>query len=347
MPQHRSAIVKFFILPLFLVSLSFNPASADQQKHIWRLQSVWPVGSAMYPALLDMCKKVNTRAQGRIEIKLFVPGEIVATLDVMDALRHNVIQMAATSGIYNSARVPEGLIEFGLPFGLENPGQFETFWYHYQGGRNFQMLQEAYREKGVELLRVNAGTSYGYMTKFPVAHVADFRGKKIRSFGFFGAVVDLMGGVPVSLPTEDQYLALQEGMVDGTIFPFMSMETMRFKEVSKHMVMPPALGAPSSDIIVSRKAFEQLNPDLKEILRQEAKAHSELFLSMEAPREVELLANPDKHGVVINRLPNEEVDELRERCQVIWNRVGARNERTQRLVSNLKAYLTDRKTASR
>lgn len=343
MARHRLLFINIVSL-LLLIALLCRPVSAQSPKHIWRLQSIWPVGSAMYPALVEMRDTVNARAEGRLKIKLFAPGEIVATLDVMDALGHNVIQMAATSGIYNSARVPEGLVEFGLPFGLETPEQFESFWYESEGGRNFELLQEAYREKGIEILRVNAGTSYGYMTKFPVRRIADFKGKKIRSFGFFGAVVDLMGGVPVSLPTEDQYLALNEGMVDGTIFPFLAMETMRFKEVTRYIVLPPALGAPSSDIIVCREAFERLSPDLQQILRQAAKAQNQMYLSIEGPREAELLTNPARHGVAVNMLSREEVAGLRKQCRTIWNRAGAGNERTRRLVDSLEVFLAERGT---
>jgi len=79
------------------------------------------------------------------------------------------------------------------------------------------------------------------MTAFPATTTADFKGKKIRSFGFFGSIVQMMGGQPVSLPTEDQYLALQQGTVDGTIFPYLAMQTMNLKEVAKQIPLDKML----------------------------------------------------------------------------------------------------------
>ncbi|MDA8142238.1 MAG: TRAP transporter substrate-binding protein DctP [Desulfobacteraceae bacterium] len=306
---------------------------------VWRLQSVWTTNSAIHPITAKMCQNVKERSGGRLEIKLFGPGEIVGSVECLDAVKNGAIEMASSSGIYNSAKIPEGLIEFGLPFGLENADQFYEFWYNYKDGENFKMVQEAYREKGVELIHINGGLSYGYITKFPVASLADFKGKKIRSFGFFGLVVSFMGGQPVSLPNEDQFMALQQGTVDGTIFPYLSMETMKFKEVSKHLVLPPALGSPSSDIFCSKKAFDALDPDVQQILREEARILNKTYLATEGPQEAELIANPASHGITVDRIPQEEIKNLRLQCMKIWDSTGKKNDRTKAIVANLKAFL--------
>jgi TRAP-type mannitol/chloroaromatic compound transport system substrate-binding protein len=326
-------------LTLILAICFAGTAMAAGKPAVWRLQSVWTTNSAIHPITAKMCQNIKERSGGRLEVKLFGPGEIVGSVEALDAVKNGAIEMASSSGIYNSAKIPEGLIEFGLPFGLEDAAQFYEFWYKYKDGENFRMVQEAYREKGVELIHINAGLSYGYITKFPVASIADFKGKKIRSFGFFGAVVANMGGQPVSLPNEDQFLALQQGTVDGTIFPYLSLETMKFKEVSKYLVLPPALGSPSSDIFCSKKAFDALDPDVQQILREEARIMNETYLATEGPQEAELIANPQNHGIVISRIPQEDIIALRAKCMKIWDSVGKKNDRTKAIVANLKSFL--------
>lgn len=326
-------------LALILAICFAGTGLAADKPVIWRLQSVWTTNSAIHPTLMKMAQNITERSGGKIQVKLFGPGEIVGSVEAFDAIRNGVIEMAATSGIYNSAKVPEGLIEFGLPFGLESVERFREFWYKQNGGENFRLVHEAYREKGVELAYICAGTSYGYITKFPVNSIADFKGKKIRSFGFFGAVVAFMGGSPVSLPNEDQYLALQQGTVDGTIFPYLSLETMKFKDVTKYLILPPPLGSPSSDIIVSAKAFDAQPPEIQQIVREEAKIMNDTYLSIEGPQEDDLIANPQKYGIEVNRIPKEDIDALRTKCMKIWNSVGKKNDRTKKIVANLKQFI--------
>lgn len=337
-----------FVLSLVLI-LGFcltNTAFAADKK-LWRLQSVWTTNSAHHSLLIKMAKNVYDRSGGRLDIKVFGPGEIVPSApECMDAIRNGVVEMASTTGIYSSAKIKEGLVEFGLPFGLETPAQAKEFWYEYKGGENFRLVQEAYRDAGLELLYIAPGLSYGYITTFPVNTLADFKGKKIRSFGFFGAVVAMMGGKPVSLPTEDQYLALQQGTVDGTIFVYLSLETMKFKDVCKHIIMPPPLGSPTGDMICSLKEFKKLDPDVQQILYDEVKKHNEAYLAAEGPLEAELLANAASRGLTIHVLPDTEVAKLREMTSKIWDSQARKTERNGIIIANLKAFLAEKHAAA-
>ncbi|MBI5062910.1 MAG: hypothetical protein HZB87_05465, partial [Desulfatitalea sp.] len=61
-------------------------AFAADKPIVWRFQSVWTTNSAIHPILGEMCKRVKEQSNGALEIKLFGPGEIVATLEVFDAV---------------------------------------------------------------------------------------------------------------------------------------------------------------------------------------------------------------------------------------------------------------------
>ncbi|KJS30394.1 MAG: hypothetical protein VR64_17065 [Desulfatitalea sp. BRH_c12] len=320
-------------------------ALAAEKPIVWRLQSVWATSTGRHPALQKMCAMIKEKSNGQLDIKLFGPGEIVGTMEVFDAVSNGVLDMAASSGIYNSAKVPEGLVEFGLPFGLEDEADLNKFWYEYKDGEAFKLIQEAYRAKKIELLYNGAGTSYGYMTTFPVKSLDDFKGKKIRSFGFFGSLVQMLGGAPVSLPNEDQYLALQQGTVDGTIFPYLALNTMKFKEVAKHIVLPPVLGAPTADIFVSAKAWSQLNPELQAIVREGAVLQNKWYMDNEGPQEKELVANPDKHGIQVHTLSAEDVAKLKEMGTRIWDGVAKRSPTNAKVVELLKAYNAEKVAA--
>ncbi len=350
MVMGKKQIKTVLVLTLALVlGICFaNAATAAEKGTMWRLQSVWTTNSAHHSLLIKMAKNVYDRSGGRLNIKVFGPGEIVPSApECLDAIRNGVVEMASSTGIYNSAKIKEGLVEFGLPFGLENPDQFKEFWYEYKGGENFKLVQEAYREKGVELLYTTAGLSYGYLTTFPVNSLEDFKGKKIRSFGFFGAVVAYMGGKPVSLPNEDQYLALQQGTVDGTIFVYLGLETMKFKDVTKHVVMPPPLGCPSGNFFSNKKAYDKLDADVQAILVDECRKHNEAYLATEGPQEAELLANPASRGLTIHVLPDSEVEKLRQLTARLWDSQAKKTDRNKVIVSNLREFLAEKRAAQK
>ncbi len=341
--QTRMMIV-FSMALIFGICLVGNAFAADKPV-VWRFQSVWPTSSAIHPILGEMCKRIQEQSKGALEIKLFGPGEIVATLEVFDAVSNGVIEIAASSGIYNASKVPEGLVEFGMPFGLENVEQHREFWDTYKGGEAFKIVQEAYRKRKIELLHINGGTSYGYMVSFPVNSLADFKGKKIRSFGFFGNVVQAMGGAPVSLPTEDQYMALQQGTVDGTIFPYLAMETMKFKEVTKHVVMPPILGCPTSDIYVSHKAWNQITPEVQKIVIENARWQNVAYLADEGVKEKEMLANPDKYGYTLHTLPEADVAQLKQIGQKIWDSSAKKSPGNAKVIELLRGFMAEKAAA--
>lgn len=350
MVKNRLQSRKIFIWSMTLIlAICFiglvNSAFASDEPIKWRFQSVWTTSSAIHPGLQKMCDKIREESNGRLDIKLFGPGEIVGSLEVFDAVSNGVIEMACSTGIYNAGKVPEGLVEFGMPFGLTNKQQLDEFWYSYKDGEAFKIVQEAYRKRKIELVHINSGTSYGYVTTFPVASIADFKGKKIRSFGFFGSIVQMMGGAPVSLPNEDQYMALQQGTVDGTIFPYLAMETMNFKDVCKHLVLPPVLGAPSSDIYVSSKAWNTLTPDLQALVTKYARLQNDWYMATEGPAEADMIANPEKTGIQVHRLPAEDIAKLNAMGQRIWAGVAKKSEGNAKLIEMLKTYVAEKNAA--
>jgi len=343
MVKNRKFKTVFVWAVVLLLGFCFSGvAAASDKPMIWRLQSAWATSTGQHPAFQKMCDMIKQESNGRLEIKLFGPGEIVGTVEMFDAVVNGVLEMAGGSGIYNSGKIPEGLVEFGMPFALENKAELDDFWLNYKGGEAFKIVQEAYRKRGAELLAIHAGNSYGYMTAFPATTAAEFKGKKIRSFGFFGSIVQMMGGQPVSLPTEDQYLALQQGTVDGTIFPYLAMQTMNLKEVAKHAILPPVLGSPTSDVYVSSKAWAKLPEDIKPIVIKYVRLQNEWYMAKEYPQEQEMLANPDEFGIEVHRMKPEEVTKLKAMGQKIWDGVAKRSEGTAKLIDMLRAYKAEK-----
>ncbi len=334
-------------LLMFIVLISGDVSAATDKPFVWRIQSAFPPGSQSWDMVLDIAKKVEERSGGRVQMQLFEPDKIVKTNEILDALKIGVIEMAYSTGVYNAHQIPEGLVEFGLPFSFRDYKQLYKFLYEYQGGEPFKMLQNAYRKSNLHLMMVGNSSAYGYLTKFPVNSLADFKGKKIRSFGLFGSLVTMLGGEVASIPNAEQFTALKNGIVDGTIFPIMSMDSYGFHRVVNHIVKPPVLATPTFSLYVNAEKWDSLPEELQkvvsEIAYRECKNYSEAMFVQE---DQSIAKVEEEFGVQVNKLPESDVIKLEKMSQRIWEGIRAKSETNSKYVEMLKTFLVQENAGS-
>lgn len=352
MRENRILIVSVFLaVGILLAKITFNEgALAAEDKPIkWRLQSVWGSTSPAHHMTLAFCKDVKERTNGRLEISSFPSSALFKPLETFDAVASGAVEMAFSAGLYHARKIPEALVEFGLPFTFTGPpwtftahAQSYEFWYDYKGGEALKILREAYAERGAYLLATGASSSYGFMTNFPINTIEDFKGKKIRAFGLFSMLVKRMGGSPVSIPGAEQYMALQRGTLDGTIYPYYPLEVYKLKEVVKYAVVPPVLACPIIEFYANTKAWEDLPDDLKEIV-EKTLIENFMSYSKEAVKlDKKYVDESKKVGVKLITLPDEEMEKLRTMAVPIWDIAAGKSEDSAKLVTLLKAYLKEK-----
>ena len=77
----------------------------------------------------------------------------------------------------------------------------------------------ARRRQGTARRRALHGAPSSVISKTPIRHLADFKGKKIRIFAsqFQTVAFDRLGATPVAMTLGDVLPALQQGAIDGAI----------------------------------------------------------------------------------------------------------------------------------
>ena len=191
-------------------------------------------------------------------------------------------------------------------------------------------------------MAVGPTSSFAYMTKFPVNSLDDFKGRKIRSFGFLGLLVKKLGGAPVSLPGTEQYLALQRGTVDGTIYAYYTLDTYKLKEVVSCVIMPPVLAAPAIDFYASAKAWEGLPEDLKEILTDTLMENLKWYSAEAVQLDAKCVEEAEHSGVKVFNLPEKEVEKLRVLSLSIWDDAARKSDGLNKLIGLLKVFLREK-----
>ncbi len=76
------------------------------------------------------------------------------------------------------------------------------------------------------------------ISKAPIRHLADFKGKKIRVFAskFQTTALERLGATPVAMTLGDVLPALQQGAIDGAVAGIGPFASMHFQDAAKYVV---------------------------------------------------------------------------------------------------------------
>jgi TRAP-type transport system periplasmic protein len=125
---------------------------------------------------------------------------------------------------------------------------------------------------GVGLMMVNPSS---LISRTPVRHIADFKGKKIRVLAsqFQMQALNRLGATPVAMSLGDILPALQQGAIDGAVSALNNFTAMHFGDASKYVT---EIGQPAifTVIEINKKWYESLPPDLQQIVDRDGAAES-------------------------------------------------------------------------
>lgn len=148
------------------------------------------------------------------------------------------------------------------------------------------------------------------VSKSPIRHLADFKGKKIRIFAsqFQSVAFGRLGVTPVAMTLGDVLPAIQQGTIDGAVTGIGPIVNFHFIDAAKFVTQT---NQPAIFIIVeiNKKWYESLPKDLQEIVDKDAEAQSVAI----NPFAVDLLKKSEQAwtssgGELINLPPSEQLE---------------------------------------
>ena len=127
-------------------------------------------------------------------------------------------------------------------------------------------------EKGLHGVGLYVAQPSCVISKTPIRHLADFKGKKIRIFAsqFQTVAFDRLGATPVAMTLGDVLPALQQGAIDGAVAGIGVFVNMHFHDAAKYVV---ETNQPAIFIIleVSQKWYNSLPKDLQQIVDRDGR----------------------------------------------------------------------------
>jgi TRAP-type transport system periplasmic protein len=113
------------------------------------------------------------------------------------------------------------------------------------------------------------------VSRTPIRHLDDFKGKKIRVFAsqFQTEAFTRLGATPVAMSLGDVLPALQQGAIDGALAGMTVYTNFKYQDAAKYVT---ETGQPTVFIIVevSKKWYDSLPPDLQQIVDRDGATES-------------------------------------------------------------------------
>src|SRR5438128_1724598 len=284
------------------------PSIARAQTRRWRMVTSWPK-RLPGPGLSAerIAERIALLSGGRLAITVHAAGELTPAFEVLDAVGGGVAELGHTASFYWQGKMPAAAYFTTVPFGLTP--QEHVAWVEAGGGQ--ALWDELYRPFNVKpFMGGNTGVCMGGWFRHEVKGLDDVRGLKIRSLGLGGEVYRRLGATPQTTPPGEILTSLQSGVLDAAEFVGPGTDIA----LGLYRVAPnyygPGFNKPNGtgECIVSLKAWEALDADLKAIITHACATEASFALSeMERLNAEALAALIERHNVQLRGFPGEVV----------------------------------------
>ncbi len=252
------------------VQKELRKIKTSEEKVRWKMVMPWSKGLLFYDMAQHFSDSVKLASGGRLDIKLFSAGELVGAMESFDAVSKGSAQIGHDWPGYWKGK-NENFVSFAsVPFGLDTEGY--NIWLYERGG--LEQMQELYgRYNLVAFPAGNGGQEMGLFSNKKAQKMADFKGMRIRTPGWYMDIMNSLGASVTPLPGGEVYLALERGVIDAAEFSTPAMNyPMGFDEITKY-VIEPGVHQPSvqCSIFINKDAWNELADDLKWIVKIAAK----------------------------------------------------------------------------
>ena len=129
--------------------------------------------------------------------------------------------------------------------------------------------------KGLHGVGLFMATPSSIISRTPIRHLADFKGKKIRIFAsqFQSVAMQRLGAIPKPMTLAEVLPALQDNALDGAVASIPIFSAMHYQQAAKYVT---ETGQPATFLVVeiSEKWYDSLPADLRQIVDKDAAAQS-------------------------------------------------------------------------
>ncbi len=236
-----------------------NPPQAAGARFL-RLASSFPRAmTEIYEPAEQFAKDLSAATSTRFKISVTSAGELVPSLQVMDAVQKGTVELGWTTATYSWDKEPAFAVAAGAgPFGL-NAAAFAR-WLRESGKVPRDQLFSAF---GVKAFPCSIWGPRSWHVRKALQTPDDIKGLKMRIGGLASAALVKMGAAPQQLPAGDIYLNLESGKIEAVEWFTPPLdEKLGFHRVAKYYYYPvgEATFSGVTDLVINMKVWNELGP---------------------------------------------------------------------------------------
>jgi TRAP-type C4-dicarboxylate transport system substrate-binding protein len=254
---------------LLLAALAVTPVATTAQQHTIKFATLATEGTTWINVLREYDAAIRKESGGRLGFKVYPGGVQGEDKDVMRKIRLGQLHSAGITGV-GVGEISSKLRVLDAPFLFQNYEEVDHL--HQAMDADFE---QAFRENDFVLLGwAEVGFVYVY-TNTPVRSPADMKGVKMWMWEgdpIAEAAFRAMGVRPIPLSVVDVLTSLQTGLINGAYTSPLAALALQWNTRVKYMTSVPLADACGA-VVISKKKFDSLPPDLQEILLRNGKKY--------------------------------------------------------------------------
>jgi len=287
---------------LFIVILYFFATGALAQEIKIKFATLAPEGSTWMKVMKEFDRAVRQQSNGRLGFKIYAGGILGDEKDVLRKIRLGQLHAAGFTGVGMGEILPEVRI-LDCPFLFRSYDEID-----YINTKFYQRFARGFEKKGYVLLSwAEVGFVYVF-SKSPIRSIEDMR--KIKMWIWEGdpvaeATFKAFDLHPFPLSVIDVMPALQANMIDGVYTsPLAAIALQWFTKVKYMMELPLANSAGA--VLISKRKYDQLSPDLQKILSENARHYMAKLITLSRKDNAKAIETLKKSGINIVPISNKE-----------------------------------------
>jgi TRAP-type C4-dicarboxylate transport system substrate-binding protein len=252
------------------LALTFGAAQAQDKTFVMKV-TLPTINDAPHQFAKDFAALVEKDSGGRIKGEVYPASQLGSIPRQIEGTQFGAIQVATVP--------PEFFVGVDERFEvMAAPGLVDSIEHGQRVAGDPEVLKLMLKlgaDKGLHGAGLMMAQPSCIISKTPIRHLADFKGKKIRIFAsqFQSVAFDRLGVTPVAMTLGDVLPALQQGAIDGAVAGIGPFVHLHFGDAAKYIT---EANTPAIFIIleVSQKWYDSLPKDLQDIVDRDGAAVS-------------------------------------------------------------------------
>jgi TRAP-type C4-dicarboxylate transport system substrate-binding protein len=261
-----------FAAAALILSLSLSAGAARAQAKTYVMKITLPtLHDTIHQVALNWAAAIERDSGGRIKPQVYPASQLGSIPRQIEGVQFGSIQAALIP--------PEFFVGVDQRFEvMAAPGLVDSMQHGQRvaGDRSvLNLMLGLGADKGLHGVGLFMASPSSIISRNPIRHLADFKGKKIRIFAspFQSVAFERLGITPVAMTLADVLPAIQQGAIDGALAALNVFVPFHYVDAAKYVT---ETDQPAIFIImeVSQKWFDSLPKDLQQIVQEDAASGS-------------------------------------------------------------------------